>query len=338
MNTQISYSTSLAAYFESIRVPQCLNLFNITVEHILKSLHLVSGTSSSDWLLVSQLVSVFSLSIIIYIFMEISTHWQIPSKGYTILITYLLIPLNYTFLSILTTLIIQISYQRCSFTFSYKSRIFLIHFVILSLSLGIYCIIEIIHPGTCGLISSSHLSMLLFNQIYFDVISSHRNEFLWDWIHTHCPSSLHYDNCFKPFSFSPSNCAADINTCNLQLGLGFACPYSICSTAVSQVTETTLIVIFSILSLVLILLSCSLYTIHRLYKEKSTQSKVSSLSMVTMKNHSLERRNLNLLPHYGELVYISSNVNIDLEGALLKVDLSDYAEFIVDETCTEHHV
>ena len=51
----------------------------------------------------------------------------------------------------------------------------------------------------------------------------------WRWIRNNCPVELQQSVCAKKFAFSPSNCAADWNICNLTSdGLNFACPYTIC--------------------------------------------------------------------------------------------------------------
>ena len=80
------------------------------------------------------------------------------------------------------------------------------------------------------------LYSFIFNSLFFSSQTggSHQTQSsqFWKWIGGNCPDSLNEDSCLKPFSFSPSSCAADYSTCMRQNGHGFACPYDICRSGV----------------------------------------------------------------------------------------------------------
>lgn len=276
-----------------------------------------------------------------YIFIEISSRLPIRSFGYRLLVIYLLMPFNYALLTILTVLAVQASYSNGTLSFKsipYSTLILCLHITI-TLWVWVYCILEIISPGICGAISSVALSRVLFNLLFFDIVPMNQDNFLWQWISTNCPSSLDYDHCYKAFYFSPSNCAADVSTCNLQLGEGYACPYFNCQVAVSQVTFYILITTFILMSFMLCLSAYTFYIITHLRKKVSKRSVLPFSNVPGMDSpipdySQQSKHGLELLPHCSELAYIMPDEGFEADGALLRIDLHDYAE-LIDVECSE---
>ena len=278
------------------------------------------------------------MSGIIYVFIEISSRLPTRSLGYRLLVIYLLVPFNYAFLTLLTVVVAQTSYSKRSLLL----KLFPSSMIILTFHIGItvcvwtFCILEIISPGMNGAVSSIALSRMLFNLLFFDIMPLNQENFLWRWISAKCPDSLDYDHCYKPFYFSPSNCAADVHTCSIQHGNGFACPYFICQEAVSQVTSSILIVTFIVISMILTLSCCILYLTASLRPTISERSILPSIIVPISDNpfldYSQQKFSLDLLPHSSELAYIVPGEVSDAEGALLRIDLNDYAEFVEIES------
>lgn len=83
----------------------------------------------------------------------------------------------------------------------------------------------------------------VFNDLYFTAASTCNSgsAYFWSWITEECPGSMDYEYCQSCEYYSLTFCVVDNQQCELDGGVGSACPYSVCREGVLNLVATQIV-------------------------------------------------------------------------------------------------